>query len=238
MNTPQSYKHLFFDLDGTMTPSRSLILPDMFEVMRRVLASGRDVIIVSGADVKQARYQTNDLPFLYLGQNGNHAYDGVTGKDLWQELLTQEEKDAVYAHIKAIPRTWDVADEDDLVEDRGSQIAYSLLGHHSDKARKLAFDSKGTLRQGLLAQYPFISESMQVVIGGTTCFDYIKKGFHKGRNVDKLIRERGWTKEECIYIGDALYPGGNDETVIGVIETKQVADPSETQAFVQSILSE
>ncbi len=237
MQNPQSYKHLFFDLDGTVTPSRSLIEPAMAETMKALLASGRDVVIVSGADVNQARFQTNDMPCIYLGQNGNHAYDGIEKKDMWRELLTQEEKDEVHAHIRLIPKTWEVVDEKDLIEDRGSQIAYSLLGHHADRAKKAAFDPGGKFRQELLAKFPFVSDHMQVVIGGTTCFDYIKKGMHKGRNVTKLITEKGWQKEECVYAGDALYPGGNDETVLGVIETKQVADPKETLAFIQSVIA-
>jgi HAD superfamily hydrolase (TIGR01484 family) len=237
MHNPQSFRHLFFDLDGTVTPSRSLIQTPMAEIMQKVLATGRDVIIVSGAEVKQALSQTGGMPFIYLGQNGNHAYDERLKKDLWREYLTDVEKKEVLAHIASIPRTWEVPDEKDLIEDRNSQISYSLLGHHADKAQKSAFDPKGALRQKLIAEFPFVSESMQVVIGGTTCFDYIKKGFHKGRNVTKLINERGWKKEECVYVGDALYAGGNDETVIGVIDTRAVENPDGTYHFLKEVLS-
>lgn len=234
---PSAYRHLFFDLDGTVTPSRSLIEPAMSEILKKILDSGRDVIIVSGAEVKQALYQTGGMPFVYLGQNGNHAYDEKQKQDLWREYLTDSEKEEVFAHIRSIPRTWEVPNENDLIEDRNSQISYSLLGHHADRAQKSVFDPQGKLRQGLLAQYPFVSGSMQVVIGGTTCFDYIKKGFHKGRNVAKLIEERGWKKEECVYVGDALYPGGNDETVIGVIDIHAIENPAGTVQFLKSVLS-
>lgn len=237
MQNPQTYRHLFFDLDGTVTPSRSLIEQPMADIMQKVLASGRDVIIVSGAEVKQALSQTGGMPFVYLGQNGNHAYDDMQKQDLWREYLTDEEKEEVFSHIRSIPRTWQVPDENDLVEDRNSQISYSLLGHHADKAQKSAFDPKGAVRQELLAKYPFFSNSMQVVIGGTTCFDYIKKGYHKGRNVMKLINDRGWKKEECVYVGDALYHGGNDETVIGVIDTESIENPNGTHAFLEKVLS-
>jgi hydroxymethylpyrimidine pyrophosphatase-like HAD family hydrolase len=187
--------------------------------------------------VQQALSQTGGMPFVYLGQNGNHAYDEKVKKDLWREYLTDVEKKEVLAHVASIPRTWEVPDEKDLIEDRNSQISYSLLGHHADKAQKSAFDPKGALRQKLLAEYPFVSDSMQVVIGGTTCFDYIKKGFHKGRNVMKLIHERGWNKGECVYVGDALYAGGNDETVIGVIDTQAIENPDGTYAFLKEVLS-
>lgn len=208
----------------------------MKQALLGLLESGRDVIIVSGAEGKQSRYQTEDLPLIFLGQNGNHAYDGKTKTDLWRELLSESEKKEIYTHIASIPRTWPVKDESDLIEDRGSQIAYSLLGHHEDVSKKEVFDPTSKNRIQMLKEYPLISDTVEVVIGGTTCLDYIQKGKHKGYNVTRLIQERGWKKEECIYIGDALFPGGNDEKVLGVIDTKQVENPIMTLEFVNSIL--
>ena len=65
---------------------------------------------------------------------------------------------------------------------------------------------------------------MIVKIGGSTSLDYIHKDRHKGANVQKLIDHMGWDKDKCIYFGDGLFPGGNDEAVIGVIETVPVDD--------------
>jgi len=233
---PQAYRHIFFDLDGTVTRSRSLITPEMTEALHALLASGRDVIIVSGAAVTQSLSQTDNLPLLYLGQNGNHAYDGARKTDIWREFLTETEKNAIFDHIASIPRTWEVTDERDLIEDRGSQISYSLLGHHEDVSKKEKFDPKGDMRKRILSKHPLDSDTIQVVIGGTTCFDYIRRGRHKGYNVSRLIEENRWNKDACVYVGDALFKGGNDETVIGVIDTKQVASPVETLAFVNEIL--
>ncbi len=61
-------------------------------------------------------------------------------------------------------------------------------------------------------------------IGGSTSLDYLHKDRHKGTNVQKLIDLMHWNKDECVYFGDGLYPGGNDEAVIGVIETIAVDD--------------
>lgn len=71
---------------------------------------------------------------------------------------------------------------------------------------------------------------MEVQIGGSTCLDYFKKGLNKGANVKKLIEALGWNKDECVYFGDALFPGGNDETVVGIIDTVKVADEVDTAA--------
>jgi hypothetical protein len=74
--------------------------------------------------------------------------------------------------------------------------------------------------------------------GGTTTFDFTIAGKHKGFNIMRLIEKEGWKKEDCVYVGDALFPGGNDETVIDVIATHAVNDPDETFRFIeQSLLS-
>ena len=78
---------------------------------------------------------------------------------------------------------------------------------------------------------------VDVVPGGTTCLDFFLRGKNKGYNVLRLIKKEGWLHEDCIYVGDALFPGGNDETVLGVIPTHAVKDPDETFAFVQSLLT-
>ena len=40
-----------------------------------------------------------------------------------------------------------------------------------------------------------------------------------------------------MYVGDALFPGGNDETVIGVIPTHPVDSPDATFTFINQVIS-
>lgn len=229
----KSYRHLFFDLDGTVTRSRSLIEDAMRKTLETLMKRGKNIIIVSGAAVSQSQTQTGKLPCLYLGQNGNHAHDRKTQKDIWKRELLPEQKKEIFDHIASIPRDWPVKDENDLVEDRGSQIAYSLLGHHEELPKKEAFDADFNRRRTLLKKYPFVSETVEVKIGGTTCLDYFARGKNKGFNVAELISLMKWDKDKCIYLGDALFPGGNDETVVGVIETHAVKNPIETLDFLK-----
>ena len=42
------YKHLFFDMDQTVAPSRQPILPEMYELLDSL---PQDIVIVSGQDV-------------------------------------------------------------------------------------------------------------------------------------------------------------------------------------------
>ena len=222
----QHYKHLFFDMDQTIAPARQPILPEMFEFLNSLQ---HDIVIVSGQEVAKIQWQSNELPSYTLGQNGNHAID-VENKELWNIPLEPHHKEEILAHINAIV---DILEHDlnhdwAPIEDRGAQITFSPIGNTAPHDLKKAYDPDRKKREWMMEQIPFVSDELIVKIGGSTSFDYIHKDRHKGTNVQKLIDLLGWNKEECVYFGDGLYPGGNDEAVIGVIDTVPVNDHLET----------
>lgn len=222
----KTYTHLFFDLDNTLTPSRSPIQPHMLELLQQL---PHTLIIVSGSTNQQMRIQVGNLQCYQLGQNGNDALD-TTGKSLWAHDLSDSEKKDIEAHTQAVRSliTHPVPDENDLIEDRGSQVSFSIYGHNAPPAEKKACDGDFKKRKALLEACPFESLTLDVQVGGSTCLDYFKRGYHKGSNVKKLIELMQWNPEECVYFGDALFPGGNDSSVVGVIETVAVADEEDT----------
>lgn len=116
----------------------------------------------------------------------------------------------------------------------GAQISYSFVGHHADITLKKEFDPGGSKRREVLASHP-PPVGIEVRVGGTTCLDYFPYGLNKGFNVRKYASLRGWPMRECIYVGDALFPGGNDESVIGVMPTFPVQDPEETYGFLTTL---
>ncbi len=223
MEKDTKYLRLFFDLDNTLTRSRSAITPEMKTLLQSLMY---DIVVISGATVDQIRHQLDGLACYTLGQNGNHAMHGDI--ELWRDELTPEDLAEIDAHIASLPRVATVPDENDLTEKRGSQVSYSIYGHHAPVAIKEKVDSDQALRVGLLAQHPLISDRVEVKIGGTTCLDYFKKGRNKGYNVTRLAEYMSWNLDTCLYFGDALFPGGNDETVIGIIDTESVRDPEDT----------
>lgn len=228
--------YLFFDLDGTLTPSRQRIKAEMAHLLPSL---GRTVIVVSGSKNPQIRKQIGDLEVYSLGQNGNQSFD-LKGHLLWENNLSPEEKNLVYAHIDLLRPflKHHIPDPEDLIEDRGSQISFSVYGHNASPEEKKSCDGNFEKRRALLSQCPFFSDTMEVQMGGSTCLDYFKKGFHKGANIQRLIETTGWDKEKCVYFGDALFPGGNDATVLGVIDTIQVRNEDDTyQRLRQHFLS-
>lgn len=227
------YKHLFFDMDHTIAPARQPILPEMYELLTSL---PYDIIVVSGQEVSKIHWQSNNLPSYTLGQNGNHAV-AVDGSLLWNIPLTESERAEILAHIAKIRSTlpYEINEDWNPIEDRGAQITFSPVGNTAPNEIKMAYDPDRKKRDAMLLSVPFQSENLVVKIGGSTSFDYIHKDRHKGTNVQKLIDLKGWDKAECIYFGDGLYPGGNDEPVIGVIETVPVVDHLDTYRKLQEM---
>ena len=54
----------------------------------------------------------------------------------------------------------------------------------------------------------------------------------------RLIEQSGRTAEEILFLGDAIYPGGNDYPVKAAgIDTIAVRDVGDTQAAVAAIIA-
>jgi phosphomannomutase len=237
--------HVFFDLDKTLTKSRSAMEPEHQELFDRLCAE-KDVVVVTGGALSQIREQVTprfDGRYYCLAQSGNEAVD-KNGVVLWKEMLSDEQVSAVMAVVARL-QTYFNAPADvgntEYVENRGAQITSSVLGFHADIDAKYAFDPNDVKRQEALKHHAqdveqLLKLGIAVEPAGTTSFNFILNGFHKGYNIGRLIEREDWKSYDCVYVGDALFPGGNDSTVIGVIPTHPVKDHNETFSFIKSDL--
>lgn len=220
-------------MDGTLTESRSQIDDNMSYALEDILAQGGDVVVITGADQKRIDKQMKGAPkdILYMSQCGNSC-------DYWENVLTDEQKEVIYMHIELLQREFPihVIDEKDLIQDRGCQITYSLIGHHAPSDIKKAFDPEGKGRANMLHACPFDCDDLCARVGGTTSIDYTQKNGTKGKNIERLLTLKHWNKDECVYIGDALHENGNDETVIGVIPNLiKVKNHNETLEIIKEL---
>lgn len=221
-------RHFFFDLDGTLAEKCGVIPPELVVALYE-LEKQADVIIVTGATIDKARSQFNGYePKYVLTQNGN----------VWHEdgRMTREE---LLPLIAGVPDIWKhIVDlliffNGGHVQHRGAQISYSPIGHDAPAELKRAFDPNMSKRKQALAAMPFLSEEYTVSIGGTTCFDYIRKDGTKGANVARFAGMHVWELALCRYFGDALEEGGNDHSVIGVCQTTAVKCPADTLSKIK-----
>jgi HAD superfamily hydrolase (TIGR01484 family) len=242
-------KLVVFDLDGTLAESKSAMDAEMAQLLSRLMSVAK-VAIISGGDWPQFDKQVvQRLPqgqsfenLLLLPTCGTKFFrheDGVW-KKLYSEDFTAAEKQKILSSMdRAISeagykptQTWG-----DVVEDRGSQITFSALGQQAPLEPKHAWDpdfAKRTRIKAILDQY--IPE-FSVRMGGATSIDVTKPGIDKAYGIAKLRDLCHIAIEEMIFIGDAIFPGGNDypPKEMGV-DSICIRDVHETKRTVEGII--
>jgi hypothetical protein len=162
-------------------------------------------------------------------------------KKLYSEDFTAEEKAKIVSSLtKAVEaagfqveKVWGEA-----IEDRGSQITYSALGQQAPLAEKEKWDPDYSKRKQIKAILDRLIPGFSVRMGGSTSIDVTKPGIDKAYGIRKLRDLLGITLQEMIFIGDALFVGGNDYPAIeaGVVSIP-VRGPNETKPVIQAIIA-
>jgi phosphomannomutase len=125
-----------------------------------------------------------------------------------------------------------------LIEDRGSQITFSALGQQAPLEEKKKWDPDFARRRKIKTILDALIPEFSVRMGGATSIDITKPGIDKAYGIRKLRDILGVEIKEMIFIGDALFPGGNDHpaTETGIV-CIQVRDPDETKRVIKAILA-
>lgn len=242
----QERQHIFFDLDGTLTESRTRITATMTGLLHALLKVA-DVGVISGAAHRQMLAQIpwlSESPIYVMPQSGNESY--LNNRLIWRNELDEATLACIRTHIEQIRRgalykriaSAYVPDEDDIVEFRGGQVSFSMIGHNALLSRKTMFDPDAAKRSALLSEFPFDSELAEVNIGGTTNLDYTRKGWNKAGNVTRLTTQLGWGLSRCMYIGDRLHERGNDYVMVPVMACRSVGGPVDTARVIERILAD
>lgn len=210
-----------FDLDGTLALSKQPLDEDMAERIADLLDVAM-VDIISGGDWPQFEKQVvSRLPA--RAKLANLFIQPTTGTKLyrwsgdWQpvyaELFSDKEKraikdaldDAVKAEGLDDGETWG-----DRIEDRGSQITFSGLGQEAPLIAKNAWDADRSKREALQKRLRAALPDLSINIGGSTSIDITRRGVDKQYGLKKLLPIADVRAEEVLFVGDAIYPGGND----------------------------
>lgn len=237
-------KVIVCDLDGTLAESKSVLSPDMAEVLRHVLTR-QYLAVVSGGSYAQFQKQflsqlhaspdllKNLLLFPTMGSVCYvYDYPMKSWKRVYNEELLPEEREKI---IKALHEAIAESGLDltraygDVIEDRGSQVTFSGQGQKAPLEVKSLWDPDQSKRRKLVDILKKKIPEFSVRIGGTTSIDITKKGIDKAFAIQKIKEILKVADEDIIYIGDALYKGGNDEVVKTTdVDFIQEAGPNET----------
>ena len=236
-------KLIVFDLDGTLAESKSPLDAEMATLLGVLLGIVK-VAVISGGNWPQFEKQVlANLPhderlknLSLLPTCGTKFYRYDSGwKILYSEDFTAREKEKIIHSLKqvmsasdfAVHQTWG-----EVIEDRGSQITFSALGQQAPIDEKKKWDADFSKRQRMKSLLDKLIPEFSVRLGGTTSVDVTKPGIDKAYGIGKLRDTLGITIQEMIFIGDALFPGGNDYPAkeAGVVSI-QVRDRSHHRLF-------
>ena len=161
---------------------------------------------------------------------------------LYSEDFTVAEKSKIIASLQATIASADCKPEKvwgEVIEDRGSQITFSALGATGAAWQKRRqWDPQFTRREELKAVLDTLIPEFSVRLGGATSIDVTRHGIDKAYGIRKLRDILHIAIDEMIFIGDALFPGGNDYPAkeAGVLSI-EVRDPHETKRVIEALLA-
>jgi HAD superfamily hydrolase (TIGR01484 family) len=126
----------------------------------------------------------------------------------------------------------------DLIEDRGSQITFSALGQKAPLDAKKQWDPDFGKRKKIAALLKPLIPGFSIQLGGATSIDVTRPGIDKAYGVGKLRETLGIPIRDMMFIGDAIFPGGNDYPAkqAGVLSI-EVRDPCETKRIIETIIA-
>jgi hypothetical protein len=242
-------KLIVFDLDGTLAESKSSLDTEMAALLHDLLRIVK-VAVISGGDWPQFEKQLlSNLPhdeclanLSLLPTCGTKFFEYKSDwTKLYSEDFTADEKERIIGSLKKavaeagfkVEKVWGEA-----IEDRGSQITFSALGQQAPLKEKDKWDPDYTKRKQIKAILDPLIPGFSVRMGGATSIDVTKPGIDKAYGVKKLRDLLKIPLKEMIFIGDALFPGGNDYPAeeAGVVSIP-VRGPNETKPVAKAIIA-
>jgi len=242
-------KLIVYDLDGTLAESKSPLDAEMAGLLHDLLGIVK-VAVISGGAWKQFEEQLlSNLPhderltnLSLLPTCGTQFFRyGADWKKVYSEDLAADEKAKIESSLeKAVSQAGFKPQKlwGEQIEDRGSQITFSALGQEAPLDEKDKWDPDFAKRKKIKAILDTLLPEFSVRMGGATSIDVTKPGIDKAYGIRKLRDILDLPLKDMIFIGDALFVGGNDYPAeeAGVVSIP-VRGPSETKRVTEAIIA-
>lgn len=239
-----------FDLDGTLAPSKSPIVPTMARALER-LVSRFSVGVMSGGLLSQ--FQTQLLSGLNLGENAQNLHllptcgtqyyrlgDSGQPQALYVQTLSDAQREAARRVLESAARElglWEDNPWGEIIEDRGTQVTFSALGQKAPLEAKLAWDSDGVKKHALARFTQQKLPDLSVRVGGSTSVDVTARGIDKAYGMRALLARTGLRVDQVLFVGDQLSPAGNDYPVVSTgVACQAVAGWEQTLSLIENLL--
>ncbi len=248
---------IVFDLDGTLTETKSNLEPYMAKTLRALLAK-KKVAVIGGGSYGQFRKQfvrelkcpppllsrlflfpTTATSFYRYRSGWKKVYRLMLSKSEWLAI-----KKAFAEVLRDIHYVQPRKTYGKVIENRGAQVTFSALGQ--DVVAQLGKKGIRLKEEWKKKNHPLLLDiarrvqkklpNLEVNAAAFTSIDITRKGIDKAYGVRQIKKVLQVPIRDMVFIGDALYPGGNDyaarKSGIDCIATK---GPKETKRIIEKI---
>lgn len=252
-------KLIVFDIDGTLTLSKANADKEMIRLLLKLLDT-KSVAIIGGGKyllfkqqlIEQLPRLDKRLKRLYLFPTNSTAF--YRFKNAWDEVYSHElseiEKKKIMHAFEETFREVNYQHPEKtygpVIEDRNTQITFSALGQEvvAIRGEKVGLQLKedwnkryDKLRQRMREILQKLLPEFEVRAGGLTSIDVTRKGIDKAYGVRQIAKNLGVTIEDMLFVGDAIFPGGNDYAALKTgIDYVKVKDPTDTKKLINKLI--
>jgi HAD superfamily hydrolase (TIGR01484 family) len=240
---------MVFDLDGTLAKSKSPLEPDMAQHLENLMAV-MQVAVISGGAWPQFEKQLlanlfkddrlKGLSLLPTSGTQFLRYDGQWNL-LYAENFTDADKTKIIDALNTALDQSGFRPEKhwgEIIQDRGSQITLSALGQEAPLEVKHGWDPDFAKRKAIKAVLQPLIPEFSVGMGGASSIDVTRPGIDKAYGIHKLKEVLGIPIADMIFVGDALFPGGNDEAARKTgVDCIKIRDPEETSRVIEAVIA-
>jgi phosphomannomutase len=250
---------IVFDLDGTLAPSKAPLEKSMEKALIELLQK-KKVAVIGGGSYEQFQNQLlgnfNCPPallkelFLFPTTSTSFYRYNKGWKKVYRKILKPVEKKKIFAAFenafKAVGYVQPAKVYGKVIEDRDTQITFSALGQdivtELGAKKGVALKEKWgkenkMLRLRIIKLMSKELPDFEVRGGGLTSIDVTRKGIDKGYGVRQIEKTLHIPISRMVFIGDALYKGGNDAAAKkSGIQTIATKGPADTITIIKKIL--
>jgi HAD superfamily hydrolase (TIGR01484 family) len=241
---------IVFDLDGTLTPSKSNLEPDVARALAALLAR-KKVAVIGGGKYSLFRKQfvahlhtssrllNNLFLFPTVGTSFYRYHHGW--KPVYEKSFPLREKqkikDAFVAALAAIHYRRPKKIWGRVIEDRHTQITFSALGQKAPLAAKEKWNQTSDMRTPLINKLRGLLPECSVHQGGLTSVDVTEKGIDKAYGIRQMKKYLHVPIQKMLFMGDSLTGHGNDAPAKKTgVQCVAVRGPKDTKRIIKEIL--
>jgi len=210
-------KLVAFDLDGTLTQHKTP-LSDKNKAVLDKLSQKYRLLMVGAGKCDRIFNQMNHYPIDIIGNYGLQ-YSEYCQKTKSLHLVRDEvfpcERESVAKRVEMLRQKYGFTEyRGDSVEYHSSGcVTFPILGTLAHQEDKLAFDPYRARRRKIYSEVCETFSEYMVFIGGSSSFDMAPKPYNKYYALDLYCKEKGYSHDEVVFVGDDYGMGGNDESV-------------------------